>query len=196
MQEQKISKKFVLVFLLAAILLGGIPLALSQIQKQQTLTSKAWSTSQFANAVCTSSGIVIINVRFINEEASRGMIVKAVDNQSGKSISLGTIGATKTKTGEIDTGRTSLNSGQVTFELAWADSPNLTDSRTAGYSAVAECVSPTLTPTPTVVTTTPTTTASPSAGPSPTITVCPTPGTVKNVKIQCPYCTPSPSPNQ
>jgi hypothetical protein len=289
MQNQKLSKNFLLGMLLLVILAGGIPLILSQTQIQQVLTGRAWSTSQSASAECIASGTVIINVKFTNQESTRSMIVTAVDNQSGKSTSLGTVEPRKSKTGEIDTQKTSLNSSIVTFKLAWADKPNETDTRTADYSKASTCSGPTPTPpqfpncpdlTPpgdiahytngkhqiaggdllvgtddvyslpngnaiqcfcpeegtngiqtdwwqtnlTISgwikepngtdwglldvpylaknsdytcgngpTPTPTT---PLPSLTPTLTVCPTPGTVKNVQIQCPYCTPSPNPNQ
>ena len=224
MPKPNLSKKFIFGFLLLAILLGGIPLVLSQSQIQQILSGKAWNTTQSASADCGPSGTAIINVRFTNQEPSQSMIVTAVDNQSGKSVNLGTIQAQKTQVGNIDTLKKSLNSSVVTFNMAWANNPSSTDQNTAGYSAVSTCTAPTPTitpkptptntptpmpsnkPTPTMTpkpTPTNTPTPTPTKIPTPTNpqatispTVCPSPGTVKNVHIQCPYCTPSPSPNQ
>lgn len=213
------SKKLIMGVLVLAVLAGGIPLALSQTKIQQIFMGRAWETSQSAAAVCATSGTVVINVKFTNKESSRSMAVTAVDNQSGKSKSLGDVAVGKTATGTIDTLRTSLNSGQVAFKMSWSDGSSGSDTITASYSAVSTCPAttptPTNTPTPSVtgtptpsttktptptVTMTPTPTGTktptPTTNPSLSPTACLTPGAVKNVRIQCPYCTPSPSPNQ
>lgn len=168
----KFSAKFIIGILILVLLIGGIPLTLSQTQVQQILSGRAWSTSQSANAACTISGTVAINVKFSNTESNRSMIVNVYDSQSGKSVSLGTVYASQTKTGVINTGRTSLNSGSVTFKLAWADSPNVTDSRTASYNSVSTCIAPTPTPTRRP---SPTPTRIPTRAPTPTPTGIPTP---------------------
>lgn len=206
MPKINMPKGFLFGIILFIGLAAGIPLILSQSQVRQVLTGQAWYLSQSATAGCVSTSTnIFIKVSLTNEEASKNMIVKATDNQSGKSIDLGTVTAGKTKTGLIDTGLKTLNSGQVTFNFAWTDNPSDKDTSTAGYSKVSRCTGPTpttaiTTPTPTPKTTTPTptvltptpTTATSSATP----TTCPTPETVKNIKIQCPYCTPSPTQNQ
>lgn len=222
MPRPRLSKGFIFGILFLTLLVAGIPLTLSQSQVQQILSGNAWSTTQSASAICGSSGVAIINVRFTNQETTKGIIVTAVDNQSGKSVKLGTVAAGKTTIGEINTGKTSLSNSLVTFNMAWADAPTQTFKITASYNGVSKCVVPSATPTP-KPTNTPT--PRPSNAPSPTITptpkvtntptpkptktptptkpqpsvsptVCLTPGTVKNVHIKCPYCTPSPSPDQ
>ena len=215
MPRANLPKKFLFGIILLIGLAAGLPLVLSQSQVQQILTGKAWYTSQSSSAVCSpTSTNALITVSFTNQESnpSLGMLVKVVDTQTGKSVDLGTINSGATKTGQIDTGRTSLNSGYVTFNLAWSNGYSGTDSRTAGYSQVVNCAPPTPTPTPSPIIPTPTTKPAPTSTPiptptpttkptptpspvpsaSPTPTTCPTPGTVKNIKIQCPYCTPSP----
>jgi hypothetical protein len=196
------SKGFLFGLIILIGLVVGIPLILSQSQVRQILSGNAWYTSQSASAACApTSDNVLIKVTFTNQESSRGMLVKAVDNQTGKSVDLGTIAAGKSKTDSIDTLRTSLNSGYVTFKLAWSSSSSGTDtdSRDASYSKVSQCTQPSPTPTPIKPTPTipyGTPTPTPRTSVTPTPTTCPTPGTVENIKIQCPYCTPSPSPNQ
>ena len=217
MPKPNLSRRLLFGILILAVVAAGIPLALSQTQVQQILTGRAWSSTQSASAICGPTGTAIINVRFTNQEASRKMLVKAVDVQSGKSVDLGTVAGGGTGIGEINTLKTSLTASQVTFNLAWADAPATKDVRSAPYTAVSTCIAPTPTRTPTprptntptpkpsnaptpTATKTPTPTATKTPTPtnpasSATPTTCPTPGTVKNVKIQCPYCTPSPSQN-
>jgi|SRR5579885_1434248 len=185
----------ILAALVLLVLVGGGILTLSQIQKQQNNQSNAqsvqWNVTQSASASCIPAGTVNIAVTFTNEESSAGINVKAKDNQTGNTVNLGTVKAHATATGQIATGRQTLNSGQVTFTMTWASGQSGSDTRTASYNAVKQCVSPspTLTPIPTA-----TKTPTPTLPVSPTPTVCPTPGTVKNIKIICPYCSPTPGP--
>ncbi len=123
------------------------------------------------------------------------MNVTATDQQTGKSVDMGSIQGGDTKTDAIDTEETTLNAGSVTFNLSWTNGQSGTDTRTASYNAVSKCTptpTPTLTPKPTP---TPTPTTPPG---SPTPTICPTLAPVKNVHIICPNCqlSPSPSPSQ
>jgi hypothetical protein len=185
-----------LAVLVLLLLVGGGVLTLSQLQKQQNNQSKAdtvqWYVAQSASAVCNSTGKAVINVTFTNQETStsKNINVIATDNQTGTSINMGTVVAKATKTGQIVTSRTSLNSGSVSFKMTWSNGTSGSDSRSASYSSVKTCPQPTPTPTPK-----PTATPTPTFPPgTPTPTTCPTPGTVKNVKIICPYCSPTPSP--
>ncbi len=186
---------------LAVVLLaGGGILTLNQIQQQQQQRSNAdtvqWYTSQSATSVCGPDATAVITATFTNTEtsSSMGMNVVVKDNQTGKSVNMGTVAAKQTKSASIDTGKSSLNSGQVTFNLTWSSGQSGSDSRTAPYPAVSKCVAPTNTPTPTPKNTpTPTPTPKPNSTPTPTPTACPTPGTVKNIQIKCPYCSPTPS---
>ena len=198
----KVSAMMILVLLAA-----GVILLLSQANIRQIISGKAWSTANTAIAQCTSLGKVVINFSFTNKEASKAMLVVAKDSQTGLSSDLGKVLAGETKTGMIETTLTSLKSGIVSFKMTWVDDASSTDTVEAGYSSVSTCSQPTSIPTPRPTSTptpkpstnptsnptnSPTTTPTPS---SPTITICPTPGTVKNIQIKCPYCTPSPSPN-
>jgi hypothetical protein len=74
------------------------------------------------------------------------MNVIAKDLQTGKSVNLGSIKGGQTKTGPIETGRTTLSGGTVDFALTWTDGHNGADSRSASYKAVSNCISPTPTP--------------------------------------------------
>jgi hypothetical protein len=177
--------------LAAVVIVGGSVLAYFQYQQQQEVRSQAsevqWTTAQSASAACTASGIAAITATFTNTETSSSKAMKVIvkDNQTGKSVDMGTVNARQTKTTTIDTGRTSLSSNKVTFNLSWANGSSGTDSRTASYPAVSTCPMPTKIPTPTI-----------SKSPTPTTTACPTPGIVKNIKITCPYCSPTPSSGQ
>ncbi len=174
-----------------------VPVTIIQVQNQQNTQQRAeslaWLTSQSAATSCsTSSSQAVINVTFNNTEPNQSvyaMNVVATDQQTGKSVDLGSITGGSSKTGQIMTGMASLNSGTVTFALTWTDGHSGTDSRTANYNAINNCSqpSPTLQPSPTQQPTA-IPTPYPSDQPSPTPTVCPTLKPVQNVKITCPNC--------
>jgi len=187
------SPKFITITI-AAIALFIIPLTLIEIQSQQSLKQNAesimWLTTQSASTACAADGSgANISATFINTEprsSSTAMTVVAKDQQTGKSANMGSILGGDSKTVTINTGKTSLKANTVTFALSWSDGHSGTDSRTASYNAVSQCVQPTPappTPTPTV----------PQGQPTPTI--CPTLGEVKDVHIDCPNCKLTPSPN-
>lgn len=182
------SPKFITIAV-AVVALIVIPLTLIQVQSQQNLRQNAetilWLTGQSANTVCATDGNgAIINVTFTNTEpntSSLEMNVIANDDQTGKSVDMGAIKGGSTKTSAIQTGKVTLNAGTVTFKLSWTDHHSGTDSRTASYKAVGNCA---LQPTPTP----PSKPTDTSGAPSPTPTICPTLGPVKNVHIDCPNC--------
>jgi len=187
------SPKFITVTV-AVLALIIVPLTLIEVQNQQSIQQNAetilWDTTQSASSACASNGTgAIISASFTNTEApssSTEMNVTVKDQQTGKSVSLGSIKGGSTKTGSLATGRETLNAGSVTFALSWTDGHSGTDTRTASYKAVSQCLpkpTPTPTPTPTV----------PPGQPTPTI--CPTLGPVNNVHITCPNCQLSPTPN-
>jgi hypothetical protein len=192
------SPKFITITV-AILALVIIPLTLIEVQSQQSLRQNAetilWAVTQSASTACATDGSGInITVTFTNTEtpsSSTTMNVTAKDQQTGKSVNMGSIKGGVTKTSTIATGKTTLNAGTVTFALSWTDGHSGTDSRTANYSAVSKCVQPTPTPT---YPPTPTPTVPPG---QPTPTICPTLGPVQNVHIDCPNCkvSPSPSPN-
>lgn len=208
MPQQFLNKKTLVIGLFFLAALVGIPVAVIQLQQQQELRQRAeeievtWETNQSASTSCpTSGGGAVINVTFSNTEpnrASLSMDVVVTDQQSGKSTNLGSVAGGQTKTGQIQTGRTTLNAGSVRFNLTWTDGRSGVDSRTASYKAVSNCQPPTPSPTPSktptpsptgvtpTVTLTPTTT--PTKTPTPTPTICPTLGPVQNVRIECPNC--------
>lgn len=195
MKELLTSPKFIAITL-AIIALIITPLTLIQLQNRQNIKQNAetiyWTTNQSASTSCaTDGGGAVISVTFTNTEqrsSSTDMNVIAKDQQTGKSVNMGSIQGGDTKTDAIDTGRTSLNASSVTFKLSWTDGHSGTDSRTADYGEVNNCTPiPTSTPQP------PTPTTPPG---SPTPTICPTLEPVKNVHIVCPNCQLSPSPSQ
>ncbi len=201
-------------FITAALI--GTPLAIFALQQQQDIrqradTTLAWATDQSAASSCPTGGSgAQISVTFSNTEPDRtyyGMDVTAVDRQTNKSVSLGSIKGGQTKTAIIQTCKTTITSGTVDFNLTWTDGHRGTYSRSASYKAVSYCIpAPTPTPTKPVSYATPTPPKYPSStppyatptkpystpkpypsyGPSPTI--CPTLGPVKNVRIDCPNC--------
>jgi hypothetical protein len=186
------SPKFI-ILALGIIALFVIPLTLIEVQNQQNLQQEAegifWVTNQSASTACAPDGSgANIAATFTNSEprtTSTAMNVTVKDQQTGKSVSMGSITGGNTKTTVIETGKTSLNASTVTFDLSWTDGHSGTDSRTASYTSVSKCT--TTQPTPTVPQqSTPTPTPLPSGAPTPTI--CPTLGPVQNVKIICPDC--------
>ena len=199
------SALFAVLFITAALI--GTPIAIFALQQQQEIrqradTTVAWATDQSATSSCPAVGTsAIITVSFSNTEPnlnSLSMDVSVVDRQSGKSVSLGSIRGGQTKTGVIQTGKATLASGTVDFNLKWTDGHSGTDSRTASYRSVSNCYPSNPTPTtpkypstsPAVPTPSgkPYSTPKPSVVPYPSPTICPTLGPVKNVRIDCPNC--------
>jgi hypothetical protein len=188
------SPKFVTITI-ALLALIFIPLTLIEVQSQQTSKQHAdtieWYADESASSACaTDNSGAIISATFTNSESpssSTAMNVVATDQQTGKSVNMGSIAGGQTKTSTIATGKDSLNAGTVTFGLTWTDGHSGTDSFTATYKAVYDCI---VTPTPTP---TPTPTVPPGI---PTPTICPTLGPVQDIQIVCPNCqlTPTPSP--
>jgi hypothetical protein len=193
------SPKFITITV-AFLALIIIPLTLIEAQSKQNLLQNAesilWYTNQSASTACATNGSgADISVTFTNTEtpsSSTAMNVIATDEQTGKSVNMGSITGGNTKTSTIATGKTSLQAGTVSFALSWTDGQSGTDSRTATYNAVSQCI-PTPTPTP-KPTATPTPTPMPSNQPTPTPTICPTLAPVQNVRIICPNCQLSPTP--
>lgn len=214
--DPKLPGKFpgkVSTLMVLAILLVGLPLIIAQTNVQQIITGRAWLTATSAFAQCTPLGIAEINMSFTNKESSRAMLVVAKDSQTGLSVDMGKILAGQKKTATIDTKRTSLNRGSISFKMGWADGSGSTDTTTASYPSVSTCPRPSNTPTPRptntptprptntptprpTITPTPKPTKTPTPTPRiPTMTVCPTPGTVKNIQIKCPNCDSNQSEN-
>lgn len=187
------SPKFI-TFALAVIALVVIPLTLIEAQSKQSFIQNAegifWLTTQSASTACAPDGSgASIAASFTNTESpssSTAMNVNVTDQQTGKSVSMGSITGGQTKTSIIDTAKTSLQAGEVTFALSWTDGHSGTDSRTANYNAVSKCVAQP-TPTPTLPAK-PTSTPTPLPSGAPTPTICPTLEPVQNVKIICPNC--------
>lgn len=158
-----------------------------------TTLALAWNTSQSANASCVQSGAAI-HVSFTNTETNKSQAMKVVakDNQTGASVDLGTVAAQQTVSGDIATGKTSLNNGTVTFSLTWANGQSGSDSRTASYNSVS--CQPNPTPTPTQAPT-PTITVTPTCTPTPTVTPTATPTvTPTETPSVTPTETPTPTP--
>ncbi len=191
----------VLMTIIALLALVVIPLTIVQVQNQQIVKQDAeeilWDTTQSASTSCPANGQgAEIKVIFTNTEPNRtslAMDVIAKDQQTGKSVNMGTIKGGETKIDVIQTGKSTLQAGTVTFSLKWSDGHSGTDSRSASYRAVGNCIQPT--PTPTRVPTptkepTPTLTPTPypTGQPTPTPTICPTLKPVQNVRIECPNC--------
>lgn len=184
------SPRFIIITI-AVLALIILPITLVEVQNFQNARQNAesimWLTNQSASSACATDGTgAIISATFTNTElpsSSTEMNVTVKDNQTGKTADLGSIQGGDTRTGTIQTGKSSLQAGTVTFNLSWTNGQSGTDTRTANYYAVSQCIAPTPTPT---ITTTPT--PVPSGQPTPTPTICPTLAPVKNVKIICPNC--------
>ena len=192
MKKLLTSPKFITITI-AVLALIVVPLTLIEVQSQQSIQQNAetilWTTTQSASTQCATDGSgAVIAVTFTNTEApssSTAMNVKATDQQTGESVNMGSIKGGTSKTSNIATNESSLQAGTVTFALSWTDGHSGTDSRTATYKAVSQCLAqPTPTPTPTPTT--------PPGQPTPTI--CPTLAPVENVHITCPNCQLSPTP--
>lgn len=134
-----------------------------------TSTAYAWATQQSASSICESNiakiAVSFKNTEYVSEEIKTNywsMNVIATDQNTNKSIDLGTVKPGETKTGIISTGNQSTSTGNIKFDLTWTDGRKGIDSRTSAYSA-KECVVVTPTPTPT-----PTATPTPTPTPEPT----------------------------
>ncbi len=181
----------------------SLPIIIIQVQRQQDIrqraTGKQWLSNQSADTTCPPpGGNVRIQVSFTNTESdpSQGMKVFVTDQQTGETLDLGTVASGQTKQGNIDTGRTTLAAGTVTFKLTWADGSPGEDSRTANYNEVTNCEAPTPSPshTPTPKpSNTPTPTPTPTLTPTPTNTPTPIPTPTSTPK---PTPTPSPTPTK
>ncbi len=159
-----------------------------------TSTVFAWSTQEKAEAYCESNSIKV-KATFKNTEPNNsgmGMIVVAKDEQTGKSVNIGTVAPGQSKDGVIDTGLNQVSNGRVKFNLSWSNGNSGTDVRYANYSGTA-CPQPTATPT-VAPTATPAPTVAPTATPVPTVapTVTPSP-TGTPVPTQVPVVTPAPT---
>jgi len=194
MRKLLTSPKFITITL-AAVALFIIPLTLIEVQSQQSLKQNAesifWIANESASTACAPDGSGSnIAVTFTNSESpstSTSMNVTATDKQTGKSINMGSIKGGISKTSVIETGKTSLSAGTVNFALSWTDGHSGTDTATASYKAVSQCLAQ---PTPTIkATPTPKPTPTPTTPPGqPTPTICPTLAPVKDVHIVCPNC--------
>lgn len=197
--RQLISSPKFITITIAFLALIVIPITLIQIQGQQIFTPHAetilWYTNQSASSVCSqdNSG-ANISTSFTNTEqrqSSTAMNITVTDQQTGKSVNMGSVQGGDTKTATIITGKNSLNAGTVTFYLSWTDGHSGTDTRTANYTPVNGCLTQ---PTPTTTNLPSPTPTTPPGQPTPTI--CPTLGPVKSVHITCPNCQLNPTPSQ
>lgn len=198
--KQFISSPKFITITIALLALIFIPLTIIELQSAQIVKQNAESIEWYANysassACATDNSGANISATFTNTETpstSTAMNVIATDEQTGKSVNMGSITGGQTKTATIVTGEASLKAGTVKFALTWTDGASGTDSDTANYNAVNNCIAyPTPTPT---AKPTPTPTVLPG---TPTPTICPTLAPVQNVQIICPNCelSPTPTPN-
>lgn len=180
-------------FITKAVIVSSIATALI-VPVAQAL---AWCTEQSASVSCVNGAD--IHVSFSNTETDKNMAMNVVakDNQTGQSIDLGKIDAQQTKSGDIATGKSTINSGNVTFYLTWANGQSGSDTRNEGYSAVTcQMPTPTQQPSPTVTPTSipsATPTNEPSPTPTPTCEETTTP-TVTPEVTETPTVTPTAGP--
>lgn len=122
-----------------------LPLIITNVQKQQSLRSKADSTltselasnavNQSSQAQCTADGNAEVGISYTNTDTSRSVVVSAVDSATGQSFNFGTIEPQETKTGVISPKTASLNGGTITYTVAYADTPSQTSQKISTYSA-------------------------------------------------------------
>lgn len=123
-----------------------LPLIVNNIQKQQDLRSRSQvvqpSTTQelsgqviiqSSQSLCTAAGNTEIGVSYTNIDTKRAIDVSATDERTGSTISLGTIAPEETKTGVIPTSTSSVAAGAVKFTVAYTDSPDQKEQRSAQY---------------------------------------------------------------
>ncbi|MBA3724456.1 MAG: VWA domain-containing protein [Candidatus Levybacteria bacterium] len=126
-----------------------LPLIVSNISKQQEIRSRADVATpsatqeltgevilQSSQSQCTANGNAEIGVSYTNTSSTRSLNVTATDKASGKSVSLGTIAPEESKTGIITVGNNAVSSGQVNFNVTYADNASPAEERTASYSAI------------------------------------------------------------
>lgn len=132
------SKSFL--FSLIGIVLIGIPLTFFALNHETIFKQFAWSTQQQAATQCSSTaGSAIIVITFANTESNQAINVTAEDLQTGQSVNLGTVAAQSVKAGNIVTGKSSLSSGSVVFNLTWSNGESGTDQVYATYNAINDC---------------------------------------------------------
>ncbi len=151
----------------------------------------AWDAKVSASSQCDRSGVVEIAISYTNE-FNKAADVVATDKQTQISINLGSIQPNETKTGDIVTGKSHLDSGTVVFKITNAGG----ETKQADYAATNACQGPTPTPTQTP-TTTPTTMPSPTptCTPTPQPTATPTPTQIPTpTPTSMPSDTPTPQP--
>lgn len=138
----KLSSATKLSLLSIVVLLVGTVFSVNYAMQSQQSQTNAWLTSQSAKAVCGGLGTEV-QVSFTNTETntSLGMNVVAQDVTTGVKVNLGTIGAQQTKTGVINTTRSSLPSGGVVFNLSWSSGASGTDQRSVAYTGIT-CTAP------------------------------------------------------
>ncbi len=158
----------VLLFTLALIVFY-----VSFTQRQTYLAPRAMSSTSAAVAKCDTLGNAVIDLTFTNTQnggSDQDLNVTVIDDQTGKSVNLGTVPAGQSVTGKIETGVKSLTAGTVRFQLAWTDGRAGIENIPQTYSAVSCAASDTdLSPTQTI-----TTTAQPSISPAVTTELTPT----------------------
>jgi len=78
----------------------------------------AWNVSQTAESVCIPENQVGIQGSFRNDD-NRSMDVVATDEQTGKSVNLGSVAPNETDEFLIETGLSVVTEGKVRFDLTW-----------------------------------------------------------------------------
>ncbi|MEJ0073245.1 MAG: hypothetical protein WDN27_04175 [Candidatus Saccharibacteria bacterium] len=120
-------KALVVPLVLAGLSITGIAVAAD---------ASAWTGTASANAACGSNNTVVVSGTYNNQEG----LVRRHMNVAMKTA----YGTTVTKLvtfghqGQfvLDTGKATIPSGKVTFELSWTDNRTDTDTAIAAYQAV------------------------------------------------------------
>ena len=99
----------------------------------------ACQTAQSATSQCYND---TASVKFYFKNADPNepkyrMNVEARDSNTGKTVNLGTINPGETKNGVLNTGLSSINSGNVIFTITWANGAPGVNTATAGYNSIS-----------------------------------------------------------
>jgi len=107
-------------------------------------TVRAWQTNQSSSSYCSDANSAVIGWSFTNTEpntSGNSMDVIAKDNQSGTTSNKVTVPGGQTATGKLDTGKTTLGKGTITYTLTWTDGHSGVDTRTSSYDE-SDCTPP------------------------------------------------------
>lgn len=126
-----------------------LPLIISNVQKQQELRGRAQFvqpsatqelsgqvTLQASQSLCTVNGNAEIGVAYTNIDTQRSIEVTATDQNTGRTVSLGTIAPEETNSAVVPVDQNTVSAGTITFTVNFTDTPNQKDTRTTTYGTL------------------------------------------------------------